>query len=140
MAVATILSLGGALGFDIADRFVLRRPEIFMRQYARVDKELTLAAHGQGLYLRFSNFLGEIAGFSTNFYFRAVYILYPQPVLVGDPSVVASFPDQVVANNFEPTDQWLFQHGIHTVLTYHYNGRTFMRRVRDVPSPTPATR
>jgi hypothetical protein len=139
-AAATLLSIAASVGFDITGRFMHSYQEIIMSRYGRVDEQLTQAAHGQGLYLRFTNFQGEIAGYVTNFYFRAVYILYPQPVLVGDPSVVASLPYKVLAGNFDPTDQWLLQHNIHTVLTYHYDGRGFIRQERHVPAPPPATR
>jgi len=140
MAAATLLSIGGSVGFDVADRFVLRRPEIAMSGCARVDEGLTVAAYEHGLYLRFINFQGRMLDAVTLIYFRACYILYPQPVLVGDPSVVANFPDQVLAGNFEPTDQWLLQHGIHSVLTYHYDRHHFLTHVRHVPAPPPATR
>jgi len=132
IAVATMLvGIGWSVGIDIHDRFIVRGQDIIMNRYAtEIDPLITQAAAGNGVYMRFVHFDGAIAGFTTNFYFRANYILFPQRVLVGDPSAAINTPDQVLAANFIPDNAWLLSHDVPTLVTYYYRNRTFNLQVK----------
>jgi len=133
VAATAVFSVGASVGIDITRRFVQRFQEIIASRYATVDEDLTAAARGDGLYLRFTKFQSDdAADLALTLYEEAVYLLYPHTVLVGDPSAVATTAYLVLAGNFEPTDQWLLQHGIHTVLSCqidHDRLRTYVHRV-----------
>ena len=138
VAAAAVFSVGASIGIDLTGRFVQSHQETITSRYAMVDGQLTASARGDGLYLRFTNFHSDaIAEFALNLYFRAVYLLYPRTVLAGDPTAVASFPYQLLAGNFEPTDAWLLEHGIHTMLIYHIDRNVLLAYVHHVPTTKP---
>jgi hypothetical protein len=116
---AMLVGIGWSVGIDVYNRFFVRQQEIIMDRFAaQVDPFIIQAANGGGLYMRFDGFDGRLAGYTTNFYFRGNYILYPQRVLVADPSVAINTPDQILAANSDYSDQWLINHDVPTELTY----------------------
>jgi hypothetical protein len=121
VAAAMLVGIAWSVGIDVQDRFFTRRQEIIMNRYAtESDPMIAQAAAGGGLYIRFIGFSGRVGGYASNLYFRANYILFPQRVLVGDPSAAINTPDQIVAANFVPDNSWLVSHNVPTILTYFY--------------------
>jgi hypothetical protein len=119
VAAAVIVGIGWSVGIDIQERFVVGIQTILMNRYANdVDRSLIDAAAGNGIFIRFLGFEGHQRGYCTNLYFRANYILFPNRVLVGDPSAPINTADQILAANFLPTDKWLLDHQTPTVVTY----------------------
>ena len=52
----------------------------------------------------------------SQFYFRAVYALYPRRVLVGRDDRIVNTAKQLQAADVLPNDQWLRRHGAGGVL------------------------
>ncbi|MGA3066126.1 MAG: hypothetical protein ABSF29_04680 [Tepidisphaeraceae bacterium] len=123
IVAAMLCGIVWSVGIDVYNRFFIQGagwPQIVMTRYAvESDPMIARSAGGGGLYMRFVNF-GDRKGFITNLYFRANYILFPQRVLVGDPSAPINTVDQVLAANFIPDDSWLLSHNVPTMLTYFY--------------------
>jgi len=139
VAAAAVLSVGASVGVDITRRFVQRYEAMIASRFATMNGELTASARGDGLYLRFTNFQSDAtAEFAQNLYQQAVYLMYPHKVLVGDPAAVATTPYQVLAGNFEPTDQWLLLHGVHTLLSCHIDGTRLLTYAHRVPATEPS--
>jgi hypothetical protein len=126
-------SMGLCIGFDVYRQFDLRGPGHLDESYAWLDKLIRGAAEpGRGVFLRFDNFRGESAGFVTNIYFRAVYVMYPRPVLVAEPGVVVNKPFQLLENNSYPNEQWLRDQGVGSIMVWDFDpvsGRPFVRGV-----------
>lgn len=119
--LAAIASIAISIAIDASKNFYVHYMERVTARYVRVDHEAYQAAPSGGLYLRFVNFRGNKIGFLTNYYFRDVYVLYPQRVLVGDPSIVINTPQEVLAANVPQTDAWLLAHGLTHALLYDRN-------------------
>jgi hypothetical protein len=120
--IIVVTSMGLCIGFDVDREFYLRGPDHLNQSYARWDAFIRNgAAPGRGLFLRFINFHGPQAGFATNIYFRAVYALYPRPVLVAKPGVVVNKPFQLVDGNSYPSENWLRERGVGSILVVDYD-------------------
>lgn len=57
--------------------------------------------------------------FVPAFYYRAVYILWPRRFYIADPRVVIATDQQLAAAEFPTDPQWLMQHNIRAVVSYH---------------------
>jgi hypothetical protein len=119
--LAALISMISVVVENADSRFFSSAPDIILKRYAAFDRAFVQGSRGGGLFLRFNNFVGPNAGYSTNIYFRAVYTLYPRPVLVGDPSVVINNGKDIAAANddFHPTGAWLEEHGVHGIIAYN---------------------
>ena len=103
-----------------------RKPASLVNYYAVWDTQLRHDAEpGRGLFLKFDGFsqgtLGE--AFAQTIYYRGVYALYPAPVLATEPEVVVNEGKDFLAHNYCPSDQWLMDHGVGSILTIGMDGR-----------------
>jgi hypothetical protein len=116
LAIVVITSMAW---LDLMDwrRRSSKESEVYMKFMANWDTESVAAANGKGLFIRFQN-LNEprVREDTTRIYFRAVYLLYPQPVIVAHEGAVINTTDQLIAANFQPDARWLAERGIGTVL------------------------
>jgi hypothetical protein len=141
-AIAATISILWVIGADIHKRFISGDPQKIASRFTPVDQAVADSAGNGGLVLRFVNFQGSDVGYTTNIFFRAVYDLYPQAVLVGDPAAVINTGDDIAAagENFNPPDSWLIQHGVYAILTYAHvrtpdGTHHFLASVRQLNSP-----
>jgi hypothetical protein len=118
--LAILISILSVVSVNAENRFVSGDPRKIANRFSAVDQGAAETAGGGGLLLRFAGFVGPNVGYTTNIFFRAVFDLYPQPVLVGEASAVINTGDDITAANgkFNPTDSWLLQHGVHAILSY----------------------
>jgi len=123
-----------SIGFDVYRELWLAGPTRINSTYATWDGLIQHGAGpGRGVFLKFENFKGDALGYTTNIYFRAVYILYPQPVLVAPPDVVVNNAPQLIADNSYPNEQWLIDHGVGSIMFIDFDGfrkRPFVRGVQ----------
>jgi hypothetical protein len=120
MVIAAAASMGLCIGN--ASRFRAQNfqaPEQLERVYGYWDGVLRKDPEpGRGIFLKFVNFPEGIPGqaFAQSVYFRAVYTLYPLPVLATGANVVVNEGKDLLKDNFYPNDQWLRDHGVGTVV------------------------
>lgn len=125
--------MGLCIGFDVYRQFDLAGPEHLNESYAQWDGFIRNGAEpGRGVFLKFFNFQGKSAGFTTNIYFRAVYVLYPRPVLVAEPGVVVNKPLQLLEANSYPSERWLWNHGVGSIIVVDFNPVSMQPFIRGV--------
>ncbi len=73
------------------------------------------------MFLKFKNFPVTAAGFTTNIYFRAAYVLYPRPVLVAEPGVVVNKPLQLLEANSLPDERTLRDRGVASIIVVDFD-------------------
>jgi hypothetical protein len=118
LRILVLASIGLCIDFDVNRLFVLKKPDRIAAPYKLWDGWITDAtAPGRGLFLKFDHFPPGAAGYAQNIYFRAVYVLYPRPLLVAGPSIKLSNGDELLKNNEYPGDQWLRSQGVDSVMT-----------------------
>lgn len=116
-ALALLISLGISLASEFFARFRSERIEILNNTYSLFLQNLERATPDEGVYLRF-DFPPQDTQYALNIFFLAVYWLYPQQVWV---SVVPSqifFPYDLRTTNAPPSQAWLIEHRVGTVITY----------------------
>jgi hypothetical protein len=117
-----VTSMGLCIGFDVYRQFGLAEPQHLNQSYVQWDGYiLNRAEPGRGVFLKFVNFRGQWAGYATNIYFRAVYVMYPRPVLVARPGDVLNKPFQVLAANSYPSEKWLWDHGVGSIIIVDFD-------------------
>jgi hypothetical protein len=120
--LVVITSIGMCIGFDIYREFYQRGPSLMNQSYVQWDgyihKETT---PGRGLFLRFLNFHGQSRQWAARIYFRAVYLLYPQPVLVTKPDVIVNTAPQLLEGNSPPDDQRLIDRGVGSIVVVDFD-------------------
>ena len=117
-----VTSIGLCIGFDVYREFSLRAPDQLNQSYARWDGFIRSgAAPGRGVFLKFVNFPEKVAGYTTNIYFRAVYELYPRPVLVADPGFVVNKPLQLLEGNSVPDDRSLRDRDVGSIIIVDFD-------------------
>jgi hypothetical protein len=111
-----VVMLGSAcvcVGLDIQRRFISSGAINATRRFVVTDKTLADAAKGGPVGLQFINSDGGTRQFA---YFRAVYDLYPLPVVIvnGDDVVfdARQIPDEIVHSG-----DWWREHGVKTIVT-----------------------
>jgi hypothetical protein len=120
--------MGLCIDSDMNRLFVLKKPDRIAEPYKLWDGWIaSAAAPGRGLFLKFDNFPPKGAGYAQNIYFRAVYVLFPRPLLAAGPSTKLSNGDELLKNNEYPGDQWLRSQGVDSVMTIQ------MDEVRGLP-------
>jgi hypothetical protein len=118
LRILVVASIGLCIKFDFNRLFVLKKPDRIAEPYKLWDGWITdAAAPGRGLYLKFDQFPIKAAGYAQNIYFRAVYVLFPRPLLAAGPSTKLSNGDELLKNNEYPGDQWLKSQGVDSVMT-----------------------
>jgi hypothetical protein len=122
-----------SIGFDIYRQLWLAGPTKLNSSYVRWDGLIQhAAAPGRGVFLKFINFKGDALGYTTNIYFRAVYVLYPQPALVAQPDVVVNNAPQLMAGNSYPDEQWLIDRGVGSIMFIDFDQNRQQPFVRGV--------
>ncbi len=117
MIGAAIFGIGWSVWVDVYNRLILGEQQIGLNRYTQdVDPYFVKFANGGGLFMYLVGF-EKFGDYATNFYFRANYVLYPQRVLVGDPSAPINTAPQISHAQFLPDDQWLKEHQTPTILT-----------------------
>jgi hypothetical protein len=117
-----LTSIGLCIGFDVYREFYVQGPARLNELYGRWDRLIRSgAAPGRGVFLKFINFPRKSAGFTTNIYFRAVYVLYPQPVVVAKPEVVVNKPLELLAGNYFPDERWLRDRGVGSIVVVDFD-------------------
>jgi len=117
-----VMSMGLCIGFDVYRVFYLRGPDHLNQRYRRWDALINSgAAPGRGVFLKFTNFPVKAAGFTTNIYFRAVYVLYPRPVLVAEPGAVVNKPMQLLKANSFPDERTLWDRGVGSIIVVDFD-------------------
>jgi hypothetical protein len=122
-AIAMLSSAAVAISLDVYNRFVTDQFKQLHLGCTQTDEALHRASQGHGLFLRFTgNFRSLPENLPCGVYFRAVYLLYPLPVLVGEPSQLINPHDGAElirqAGNFDPDAAWLLRHGVPRELSY----------------------
>jgi len=126
--ILVLTSVGLCIGFDFIRLFESNEPSHLAKTYHLWDGWLTYAVvPDRGLFLKFDHFPAGDAGYAQNIYFRAVYDLYPQPLLATDLSKKISNGDELLTENQYPGDQWLRNHGVDSVMTIQMDAK------RDLP-------
>jgi hypothetical protein len=125
--------MGLCIGFD-ADRLLMKQALSRLSEpYALWDGWVAKAtAPGRGIFLKFEDFPQSKAGYAQNIYFRAVYSLYPQRALVSDPSATINNARDLLKNNSLPSDRWLLDHGVGSVMTIVMDPDRHLPVIRDV--------
>ncbi len=117
-----VASIGMCIGFDIDRQFYLRGPRLLNQSLVDWDRYIhTETTPGRGVFLKFLNFHGQSRQWAARIYFRAVYLLYPQPVLVTGPSVVVNNAPQILQDNSYPSDQWLMDRGVGSIVVVDFD-------------------
>ncbi len=118
------------MGLCIASEIYLengpRSSEGLIRIYNYWDTTLRSKAKPErGVFLRFVDFpagnLGE--AYAQSIYYRAVYALYPLPVVATRPGIVVNEGKDFLKDNSYPSERWLTDHGVGTILTVRYEPR-----------------
>jgi hypothetical protein len=109
------------------------------RWLAAMDQTFEGAADTGGTH---GNLALHFVGFDANdarqgplacqYYFRAVYALYPRRVFVGQGDRVINFPNELLAADEVPDDRWLRSHGVTAVMTLHRTGDGASSKIRIV--------
>lgn len=124
LRIIILTSIGLCIGFDINRLFVLKKPDKLAHPYALWDGWIENAtAPGRGLFLTFDSFPPRGAGFAQNIYYRAVYVLYPRPLLAAGPGTKISDGNELLKHNEYPGDQWLLKQGVDSVMTIRMDPR-----------------
>jgi hypothetical protein len=117
-----VTSMALCVGFDVYREFYLQGPDHLSQSYRLWDAQIRKgAAPGRGVFLKFKNFPPITAGFTTNIYFRAVYVLYPRPVLVAEPGVVVNKPLQLLVANSFPDERTLWDRGVGSIIVVDFD-------------------
>jgi hypothetical protein len=88
---------------------------------------------GQGIFFKYEfGDRGENAAFAQTIYFLGVYRVYPRRVLVADPAVMINDGHNILKNNTYPSDPWLREQGISSVLSVIMSARQNLPYVKSV--------
>jgi hypothetical protein len=118
-----VTSIGLCIGADADREFYSRWPARLNQRYEQWDALIKSgAAPGRGVFLKFVNFPKNAGGFTANVYYRAVYAMYPEPVLVAEPGVLINGTMQLLGGNSIPDEQSLRNRGVGSVVILHLVG------------------
>jgi hypothetical protein len=127
-----VTSLGLGIWTDIDRVFYERWPDRLDEKYRQWDALFRSGEKpGRGVFLKFAGFPKSAGGFTGNVYFRAVYALYPEPVVIAGPGVVVNDTMQILNGNSIPEDQALRDRGVGSVVVLRVAGmRPVIERVK----------
>jgi hypothetical protein len=133
LRILVLTSIGLCMGFDITRMFITKAPTKIAQPYALWDSWIANATvPGHGLFLKFDSFPPAGAGYAQNIYYRAVYDLFPQPLLVAGPGTKISDGHELLKHNDYPGDQWLRSQGVDSVMTIQIDKKKNLPVVSDV--------
>jgi hypothetical protein len=120
--IVVLASIGICIGFDVYRQFYLRGPQLLNQSFVDWDRYIhTETTPGHGVFLKFINFHDQARQWTARIYFRAVYLLYPEPVLATGPSVVVNSAPQLLQDNSYPSDQWLRDRGVGSIVVVEFD-------------------
>lgn len=118
-----VTTMGLCIGTDVNREFYARWPTRLNQRYEQWDALFKSGtAPGRGVFLKFVNFPKNAGGFTANVYFRAVYLLYPEPVLVAEPGVVINGAMQLLEGNSIPDERSLRDRGVGSIVVLRLAG------------------
>jgi hypothetical protein len=106
-------SAGFSVYLDVQRRFISPGAIEATRRFVRTDQTLADAGRHGPVGLQFLNSDGGTRQFA---YFRAVYDLYPQPVVIANGDVVV-FDAQQIPSGIVHSGEWWREHGVKTIVT-----------------------
>lgn len=124
--IAVITSMGLCIGSDLYRVHGPRAPVKLVKIYGYWDSQLRdKSMPGRGVFLKFEGYSrGDLTeAYAQSIYYRGVYAMYPLPVLVTEPNVVVNEGKDFLQDNSYPSDQWLVDHGVGSVLTIGFDER-----------------
>jgi hypothetical protein len=119
MQVAVVISLICCIWSDVYREFFDPSTSNNRRGYALWEywlEESTIPRHAIFLQFDFPD-KNKNAAFAQTIDYVGTYHLYPQPVLVADPSVLINDGHDILRNNSTPSDSWLRDHGVGSVMS-----------------------
>lgn len=130
LVIAT--SLGLCIGADVKRVFFARWPARLNQQCQQWDALFrSRTPPRRGVFLKFIGFPKGAGGFTSKVYFRAVYVLYPRPVLVAQPRVVVNNTTQLLQGNSVPDERSLRDRGVGSIVDLELVGmQPVIRRVK----------
>jgi hypothetical protein len=130
--IVVVISLGLCVGVDIRREFFERWPDRLRQKYEQWDGVFRSGdKSGRGVFLKFVNFPKNAGGFTANVYFRAVYVMYPRPVLVAEPGVTINGTMQLLDGNSIPEERSLRDRGVGSIVVLRLEGmRPVVERVK----------
>jgi hypothetical protein len=133
LRIVILTSMGLCIGFDVNRVFVNQGLSKLSEPYGLWDGWLeSSTAPGRGIFLKFDDFPESTAGYAQNVYFRAVYVLYPQRVLVSDPSATINKGQELLKYNSLPSDRWLLDQGVDSVMSIVMDPKHNVPVIREV--------
>ncbi|MDP9172293.1 MAG: hypothetical protein M3O30_00305 [Planctomycetota bacterium] len=118
LMLSVIASITASVYLDINQRFTSGNAEYNQESYANLDRGILASNPRKALLLRFSDFDPTYQQFVATLYFRSVYLLYPVPVLLGNPAHFVNDYRQVWEANTPRDNAWLNSHHVDVVLSY----------------------
>jgi len=127
-----VTSLGLCIRADVDREFLVRLPARLNQRYEQWDALFRSGtAPGRGVFLKFIGFPKGAGGFTASVYFRAVYVMYPRPVLVADPGVVVNETTRLLEGNSVPDERSLRDRGVGSIVDLELVGmQPVIRRVK----------
>jgi hypothetical protein len=142
VAAASLVSLALALSQDFRERFYDQIPKSAADGYHQTDLLAQRYSHGTGLFLRFIGFTSlpqNIRYYPINVYLRVTYALYPQRVLLAQPTDSISMLQDIETFNFTPDNPWLIAHKLGAMLIYDVQPDGTMNVSVQNPNASPQT-
>lgn len=140
--ILALLVIASMASLDLADWRRRSSPgsELYIKFMAYWDAQFLSVAGDKGLFIQFQNLRGSAQEEVSRVYFRAVYRLYPHPVIVAREGAVINIATQLRLANFQPDDRWLADRGIGAVLVVD-GSKKYATPIlmRTVPTAQPTT-
>jgi hypothetical protein len=124
VAVLFVVSIVMAIGQDVEFRFADPQLLKASRGYVELDQDMVDLVKGKGLFLYFVDFPTSQQWLIPEYYSRFTDVLYPAPVLATDPGTTVFTTEQLLNGNFDPSAQWLIDHGTYFEVTYTWHTDT----------------
>jgi hypothetical protein len=131
LRIVVLTSMGLCIGVDVNRMFVDPPIVALTRSYALWDNWLDQSTR-RGIFLKFEDFPQTAAGYVQNIYFRSVYVVYPRRSLVSGSPVTINNGLELLKNNSLPSDAWLLDHGVDSVMSIVMDPRRGVPVPRDV--------
>jgi hypothetical protein len=140
IAFVAAINLGISATASLEDRFGNNRRPRELKLYADLDNVFQrLSQQSTPIFLKFGDLTGSDIGFASTIYFRAVFTMFPNPVVVGDPSTSLFFAADILPANIDRNDGWLIAHHIGIVLAIRLDNGKLLMTPRRVNAPSSAS-
>jgi hypothetical protein len=120
VAAAIAVSAGLSITSDYLYRYHSDDIQGPARNFHNLDNFFSAVADGHGIFLHLTGFQNhKILAMMT--YMRAVYRLYPLPVLTAEPGVRIITLDELLDNNPDRDGTWMIDHGVQREISLEFN-------------------